>query len=501
VTADATVADVLAGAARFFIAHEDALTFARSLPDASVDSIVTDPPAGIGFMSKAWDGDKGGRDSWVAWLREILAECHRALKPGGHALVWALPRTSHWTATAVEDAGFEVRDVVMHLYGSGFPKSLNVSKALDKSAGAEREVVAPDPQSAKRNKTSAQFGGPAMGKYDPGYDGPLGRMGVTAPSTDLAKQWDGWGTALKPASEHWILARKPLIGTVAANVAAHGTGCLNIDACRIGTDSTRRDTGSAAMWSNAGRIVGGSDAGRWPANVVLSHLDTCREIGTRTVKRNLLDARARTTPSQFGAMGGSRSLGTVDETVPAWACAEGCAVAALDAQSGERATSQPGQVFRRTTVAANVYGDHAADVGAEQVAYGDTGGASRFFFCAKPSTAERESGLGHRKRGPSRGAMNTKNGTGERLDGAPTAQRANVHPTVKSVALMRWLCRLVTPPGGVVLDVFTGSGTTAVACSQEGLRFLGCEREAEYVAIARDRLFGDAPLFNATGAK
>ena len=434
---------VLRGEARFAIAHEDALAFARSLPDESVDALVTDPPAGIAFMGKAWDGDKGGRNAWVAWLAEILRECHRALKPGGHALVWALPRTSHWTATAVEDAGFEVRDVVVHLFGTGFPKSLDVSKALDRSAGIWRgragAVTIADQPSKGTEYARTEKGGP-----------------VTAAAAAAA----GFGTALKPASEHWILARKPLTGTVARTFVEHGTGALNIDACRIAGPPSKGGDGGASLGYGSSantdrRIDRSCVAGRWPANVVLSHEPECREE-----------------------------------------CVEHCAVAALDAQSGTL-TSGSSDGFVGEKFSSVAMGVKRSEIRPE-VVYADSGGASRFFFCAKPSTAERELGLGHRKRGKARSALNAKNGTGERLDGAVTADRANVHPTVKSIALMRWLCRLVTPPGGVVLDVFTGSGTTAVACSQEGLRFIGCEREAEYAAIARDRLVGDAPLLNAS---
>lgn len=204
--------------------HGDCLEVMRSLPENSVDAVVTDPPAGISFMNRSWDSDKGGRTQWVSWMTDVMAECLRVLKPGGHALVWALPRTSHWTATAIEDAGFEVRDVITHHFGSGFPKSANISKYLDKMAGAEGEVVKQFDATYGINKTRVAQG------YRPNEVAPSVHR---APATDLAKQYDGWGTALKPASEHWILARKPLIGTVAANITQWGVGGLNIDGCRI----------------------------------------------------------------------------------------------------------------------------------------------------------------------------------------------------------------------------------------------------------------------------
>lgn len=180
----------------------DCLEVLKTLKDNSVDSVVTDPPAGIGFMGKSWDSDKGGKSQWIAWLTEVMSEVKRVLKPGAHGLIWALPRTSHWTAHAIEDAGFEIRDVITHVFGTGFPKSLDVSKAIDKAAGAEREVVGANP-----NKREAHVVG---GR---GFDKDLGgekleSMVITSPSTNEAKQWQGYGTALKPASEHWILVRK-----------------------------------------------------------------------------------------------------------------------------------------------------------------------------------------------------------------------------------------------------------------------------------------------------
>lgn len=259
------------------VLNGDCLAELKKLKPNSIDSLVTDPPAGISFMGKDWDGDKGGRDQWIAWMRDVMAECLRVLKPGAHALVWAIPRTSHWTTTAIEDAGFEIRDVVTHLFGSGFPKSLDVSKAIDKAAGAEREVV------STIKKT------PSAAKCHEGWERPWAKdkttMDITAPSTDAAKQWQGWGTALKPAAEFWVLARKPLSErTVAKNVERWGTGALNIDGCRVGTESTRRPLGrkmdvygGRSEDSQSLEKIGGSDSGRFPANLVLSHTPYCTE--------------------------------------------------------------------------------------------------------------------------------------------------------------------------------------------------------------------------------
>lgn len=404
---------------RYELLQGDSLGVLRAWPDAVIDAVVTDPPAGIGFMGKHWDKDKGGRDAWIVWLRDIMVECLRVLKPGGHALVWALPRTSHWTATALEDAGFEIRDVGVHLFGQGMPKSLEVSKAIDKATGAERERGPVDPARAGRLVNQS-------GDYKTGAGWSAGSRTVTIdpPATAAAKQWSGFGTALKPASEHWILARKPLTGTVAANVLAYSTGALNIDGCRIETTENlnggaysgeKRE--KAGEWQSGDRSGGKGSGfrpgageyiaptGRWPANVTLDEEAAA-----------LLDAQSGTLKS-----------GTL--------------------KSGTRRANTGGY---NGPLPKTVTGDFVANAG----------GASRFFYVAKPSRSEK-----------------TVGGT-----------VANVHPTVKSVALMRWLARLITPPGGLVLDPFAGSGTTGVACIEEGFQFIGIEREDEYITVARARL-------------
>ena len=228
----------------------DNLDVMKTMPNNFVDSIVTDPPAGIGFMGKAWDKDKGGRDAWVEWLTQTMTEALRVLKPGGHALIWALPRTSHWTAWAVENAGFKIRDCVYFVFGTGLPKSQNISKAIDKSKGVDRKVIGVKPGHEgfvnRGNMSSIQ-----------GLKGTLGGKGgfarpwmddpdkvenyhmATASTSPEAQQWDGWGTALKPAVECWWLCRKPLSEkTMAANVLKWGCGGLNIDGCRLPTKET-----------------------------------------------------------------------------------------------------------------------------------------------------------------------------------------------------------------------------------------------------------------------
>jgi hypothetical protein len=426
----------------------DCLEVMRSMADASVDSVVTDPPAGIAFMGKAWDHDKGGRDAWIAWLTEVMGECLRVLKPGGHALVWAIPRTSHWTGMALENAGFEVRDRITHLFGSGFPKSLDVGKAMDKAEGVEREVVGPSRRHAGRSSPSGAVGD--LSRYAGAGDV------TTAPSTDLAKQWDGWGTALKPGAEDWWLARKPLSGTVAANVAAHGTGAINVDGCRLqGNGWSKQDRESGAGFYS-GKFMGAagvgeptqknglreSVAGRWPANVALS-----------------CDCE-----SGHGA---------------------DCPVWLLDEQSG-KLTSGGTPPRRFSDKTRNTYGSFTGEENPNGIG-GSQGGASRFFYCAKSSRAEREMGLDGRDRKAKLWSSGTQNPGSFQAEGTDRTS-TNHHPTVKPLALMRWLCRLITPPNGLILDPFMGSGSTGCAAVLENFRFVGIEQDAEYLEIALRRI-------------
>jgi len=374
------------------------VTGLHALASSSVDSIVTDPPAGIGFMGKEWDGNKGGRDQWIAWLSSVMAECLRVLKPGGHALVWALPRTSHWTATAIEDAGFEIRDVHHHIFGTGFPKSL------------------------------------------------------TSKSAEIP---EGTGTALKPATEHWILCRKPLDGTVAGNYARHGTGVLNVDACRIGATA---------------------DYGRSAANArgtINAHAGIAHEGKSFAIAERQGDYAS--------------SLGRW----PAHLSLDEFAAGLLDEQSGVLTSGgAAGKTYTNGAESGEGWGNIGSGGTGRLIA--DSGGASRFFFVAKGSRAEKDAGLegmtrstGGEATGRKDGAAGTNN---PRAGSGRTGGARNVHPTVKSIELMRWLVRLVTPPGGLVLDAFAGSGTTGVACIAEGARFVGFELSPEYAAIARSRL-------------
>lgn len=241
------------------------------LEENSVDAIVTDPPYGLSFMGKAWDHGVPGVEFWDRALR--------VLKPGGHLLAFSGSRTYHRMTSAIEDAGFEIRDQIMWVYGSGFPKSLDVSKAIDKAAGAEREkILVPTKPGNTRGERGISYAGESFSGF----------TDISEPTTEAARQWQGWGTALKPAHEPIVLARKPLIGTVAANVLAHGTGGLNIDGCRVEAEVGGRPLREVAalredvLYSGnalAGRVdgslassraVGTTDLGRWPANLILS---------------------------------------------------------------------------------------------------------------------------------------------------------------------------------------------------------------------------------------
>ena len=396
----------------------------KEMPDNSVDSIVTDPPYELGFMGKRWDS------SGIAFNIEVWQEALRVLKPGGHLIAFSGSRTYHRMAVAIEDAGFEIRDQIMWVYGSGFPKSLNVSKAIDKAAGAEREVVG--------TKTAGIGTGKSYGKIVGEREKiKTNLVDITAAATDAAKQWNGWGTALKPAHEPIVLARKPLVGTVANNVLTYGTGGLNIDASRVEgkvpsvpmAEWTRSGTTGATDQRN-GEMSQPHSQGRWPANFIHDGSDEVLELFPDTAS---------------GKPAGQKNIGN---------------------------------------------GYHGNFGSIEVTGFGDSGSAARFFYCAKASKRDRNEGLDGFEAKEKR-YMATANGTGETsigMDRFTTQPVANHHPTVKPTDLMRYLCRLITPPNGTVLDPFMGSGSTGKACAYEGFSFIGIEQSAEYVEIARARI-------------
>jgi site-specific DNA-methyltransferase (adenine-specific) len=410
----------------------------RDYPADHFDSIVSDPPYGLTFMGKGWDRGVPGVEFWQ--------EALRVAKPGAHLLAFGGTRTFHRLTVAIEDAGWEIRDCMMWLYGSGFPKSHDVSKAIDRAVGAERQVLDERPAYGI-GSTGATFNGHAEGAT----------AKTTAPATPEAKQWEGWGTALKPAWEPVIVARKPLSGTVADNVLRYGTGALNIDGCRVGSGEDvvtfdRAPRTTAGGLYDLGTVVGvrQSTQGRWPANVM--HDGSAEVVAGFPV-----------TAAAQASMRGERS-GVV-----------------MDADWGGPNTLR---------------------------GHNDAGGsAARFFYCAKASRTDRDEGCdnlpgfqGHevvdRKEG-SAGLNSPRAGAGRTISnvrefgGAQHTEDVklakNFHPTVKPTDLMRYLCRLVTPPAGLVLDPFCGSGSTGKAALLEGLRFVGVDLDPAHVAIAEAR--------------
>lgn len=375
---------------QFTLHHGDCIAVMRTLPDHSVDSVVTDPPYELGFMGKGWDrtGIANNVDMW--------AECLRVLKPGGHLIAFGGSRTYHRMACAIEDAGFELRDQIMWLYGSGFPKSRNLDGA-----------------------------------------------------------WDGWGTALKPAHEPICVARKPLVGTVAANVLEFGTGALNIDACRIPSEPMRPNTGSGGLprrhegeQRGPGTVTQPHALGRWPANVIHDGSD------------EVLAAFAK-----FGEdKGQAASLGR-----------------------------------RNSDKTRNTFGAFTGTTNADFAPHDAPGTAARFFYCAKATRADRNDGCGHLERKPLHWSSGDQNPGSFQSEGTDKTSPNN-HPTVKPTDLMAHLCRLVTPPGGRVLDPFMGSGSTGKACMREGFHFTGIDMTADYVEIARARIAHEAARIEAARA-
>jgi DNA modification methylase len=374
---------------QFTLYNDDCLNILRTMDDNSIDSCVTDPPYGLSFMGKSWDYDVPKVEIWK--------EVYRVLKPGAHLLAFFGSRTYHRGVVQIEDAGFEIRDQIMWIYGSGFPKSHNIGKAIDKEADVEREVVGEYKRKGRNN-------------------GILGKevdviRTITLPSTDSAKNWEGWGTALKPAHEPIVVARKPITQTVVKNVLEYGTGALNIDECRLDgrertnyglEKSVRSQKNTYGMPSIS--VNFDSNKGRWPANVIHDGSD---EVVSRfpetksgiSVQRN----------------GGGQKIGGGN----------------------------------------GIYGG-SKGLTREDVGYNDSGSAARFFYCAKASKSDRESN--------------------------------NNHPTVKPTDLMKYLCRLITPKNGIVLDPFMGSGSTGKAAISEGFKFVGIEINKEYFDIANMRI-------------
>jgi site-specific DNA-methyltransferase (adenine-specific) len=451
----------------------NSLDLLPTLADNSIDAIVTDPPYGLGnpdpdYIIKAiqlWaSGDRAhipeGKGfmgkSWDSFVPPpaIWDECLRVLKPGGHLLAFAGTRTYDLMGISIRMAGFEIRDSIGWVYGSGFPKSLDVSKAIDKAAGAEREVM---PQGSTK---CHDYPNQCSGHAETGKFSATVHALPTAPSTHLAKQWQGWGTALKPALEPIVVARKPLIGTVAENVLTHGTGGLNIDASRI--EAQDQDLLDAAVKRMSGNLVKGqlnfsgnetikpnSAQGRWPANLILDEYTA-----------ELLDEQSGNRPS-------AGTYQNPDEPMQ------------LGTRNGN---NDPSKFLNEVYLNSKRYNTYA----------GEQGGASRFFYVAKASKRDRNEGLEDL---PEKGKVfNGKNpesagmADGSVEDKFTTQPAKNFHPTVKPTELMRYLVKLITPPGGTVLDPFTGSGSTGKAAILEGFDFIGIELTEDYWPIIEGRL-------------
>lgn len=409
----------------------DSLEILKILPANSVDSLVTDPPAGIGLLGLDWDKDKGGRDEWIHWLCQIMMECYRVLKPGAHGFVWALPRTSHWTALSLENAGFLVKDIVTHVFGSGFPKNVAVDKAIDRAKYSDTDLLFKVTAWIRQrrdelgltNKKLDEIAGVTGGACHWTATPPNGQphiptkerweklesvlgpapnwiLNLIKPAHELGEasevstKWKGWGTALKPASEHWILVQKPISEhNLAANVKKYGVGGINIDASRIPVKDKIPSTTNLAfreggfIWDNTKRsknsIYHQHPQGRHPANFIMT-------------RSNDTDC-----PAKF-----------------------------MNEQSNSE--SEVTQYFQNFKPEAP------------------------FLYCKKPNRNEK-------------GVNNT-------------------HPTVKPLRLIRYFCKMTTPANGAILDPFMGSGTTGVAALFENFKFIGIERDEKYHLIAEKRL-------------
>lgn len=596
-----------------YILTGDCLAVMPTLEAESVDAIVSDPPYGLAFMGKAWDHGVPGPEFW--------REAFRVAKPGAHLVAFGGTRTYHRLTCAIEDAGWEIRDCLSWLYGSGFPKSLDVSKAMDKRGGyphlaaqigealkSAREsrgltvgecdkrfcggttnwswfegrpkgqraptpetfaaIAADWPEVAHLAESVAEAEREVVGRGKSGIgtafgDGEWARgsaqdFNITAPATALAREWQGWGTALKPAWEPIILARKPLTGTVASNVAQHGTGAINVDGCRIegappSVPQPKFNSPTGAVYGfKAGEGRNGEmshASGRWPANVCLDE----EAAGMLDAQTGELKSGARNSPNNpqstgiYGTYkGGNGNLFRADSGgasrfffVAKEGQCDNASDAVLTSSHGEQVADSapslaspsrspaPLPVGRESTAdctactprqslalsveakdstdtiqttptscescgsALRVTADSTSQASAVRVEdASDPVSGTRFLYTAKASRREREAGLEgmptkvQKLPGKSTGFNPT---TGEVTHGY-TGEARNHHPTVKPIALMRWLCRLVTPKGGLILDPFTGSGTTGCAAVLEGFRFVGIEREPEYAAIAEKRI-------------
>ena len=508
----------------------DCRTVLATLDDASIDAIVCDPPYELGFMGKSWD------NTGIAYDVTVWQQCLRVLKPGGHLVAFGGSRTYHRLAVAIEDAGFEIRDQIQWIYASGFPKSLDVSKAMDKQAGAVRDVVVDKHEDMfgeyevnKRYKAATQTG--VMNGLNKSKANELGHtyVTITAPATDLAKQWDGWGTALKPAHEPAVLARKPLCGTVADNVRTWGVGALNIDGTRVeafdGYEKawdtpvrTNISNGSATFGTGKSSISGTHlvdisankpTAGRWPANVIFDE-EAALLLGEPS--RFFYTAKASKSEREAGLDGMCTVKYDIDKSIIgglSWNDVSTVAVQLLQkvtsdlaalkwhiGESGENITAlYPSDSLFTTSMETNKI---TALKTCNSLMHLLTNDCTADVNCVKTdgtSHAENAESLKawmlsitNGKTELALGAVNVVLTTLLQVNETEPLQRNNIHSTVKPLSLMRYLVRLVTPKGGKVLDPFMGSGSTGCAAVLEGCDFVGIDITPEYVAIAQKRI-------------
>lgn len=573
------------------IIQGDCLEKLKDLEDNSIDAVVTDPPAGISFMGKEWDTDKGGRDCWIKWMQEVATECSRVLKPGGHALVWTIPRTSHWTATAWENAGFQVRDVVAHIFGSGFPKSLDIGKKIDKMQGNKREVIGRNPNSRENcDKTNTLY--------------ESGTVGKTDILTKGNSEFEGFGTALKPAREDWLLMRNPIEKglTVAENCLKWGTGGINIDECRVeyqGQDdwnNTFRPSGNIDKncWIRESNSVARKDiinrSGRFPANLIHDGSDEvvglfpqtgkggypkltkdftgksnitfrgseerevrinsdsgsasrffkeckqeelcdlcfsvrydtmsiCKNTNVNNVEKNLITTQAtsgNTVPlnvedsQEEQLVQLVRSVGNLCEQCGTLIVQELVKIKSLDFKTEESQVIQDfiGN-YKKCILLQNLvqFAEQMENIDTTQTTknllklFGSANlvitnyikeirksEPSRFKYTPKASKSERNKGcegLEEKQQDESRKEGNP-GGDNPRNRGVHKVK--NHHPTVKPIALMEYLVKLVSREGATVLDPFAGSGSTLIACKNLNRNYIGIELDPEYCKIAEARL-------------
>ena len=400
----------------------DCLNKLKDLDDNSIDSIVTDPPYGLSFMGKKWDYDVPSQEIWE--------ECIRVIKPGGYLLAFAGSRTYHRMAVRIEDAGFEIRDQIMWIYGSGFPKSMDISKQIDKREGVEREVIGKTNGSGM-TKSNVEQGAQKRNVTE-------WNVYSNNPVSNLAKEWEGWGTALKPAHEPIVMARKPLSEkTVVDNVLEWGTGGINIDESKIGTQLIKTQGGQKfkgdGIYGKYNNCEESIHIGRFPANIIFDE-----EAG------KILDEQSGITSQGHWSKGKTKGFGEFG--------------------GGESLYEGVGPKDK------------------------EKGGASRFFYCPKTSKKDRNEGLdGFEEKKQDLSRKEGKVG-GDNPRNRGVNKRKNYHPTVKPTDLMLYLIRLVTPNGGTILDPFMGSGSTGKASVRGGFDFIGIEREDEYMKIAEARI-------------